>query len=202
MKSAFAPSFLLLIMLAHPSTIFSSNKPAKAIAPLSTDEVVIYKAILQKNTANDSGILNVSATTVPLNADSPTSGLSRDGCLQGIQLENPYAASHSFHELPPEVVTGSKARLVDPKKHAKIARANDPDKTIREGESVEDAVRNAFASGLFSMSEIAFDKEHHYAVVSYSFWCGRLCGHGATVVFEKLNGVWRNANRNCGEWVS
>jgi len=73
---------------------------------------------------------------------------------------------------------------------------------MREGKSVEDAVRNAFATGLFSMSEIAFDKDHHHAVVSYSFWCGFLCGHGKTVVFEKVNGMWRNTNRNCGGWVS
>jgi hypothetical protein len=128
--------------------------------------------------------------------------LSRNECLQGIQLENLSAVSHSFHELTPDVLAGTNARLVDPKKHAKTAHANDPDKTIREGKSVEDAVRNAFAAGLFSLSEIAFDKDHHYAAVSYSFWCGSLCGHGSTMVFEKINGVWRNANRNCGGWVS
>jgi hypothetical protein len=36
-----------------------------------------------------------------------------------------------------------------------------------------------------SLKEIAFDKDRHYAVVSYSFWCGSLCGHGKTMVFEK-----------------
>jgi hypothetical protein len=60
----------------------------------------------------------------------------------------------------------------------------------------------AFSSGLFSMSEIAFDKEHHFAAVRYSFWCGPLCGHGRTLVFENVNGEWRNANRNCGYWIS
>jgi hypothetical protein len=144
----------------------------------------------------------VSVTTFPLSPDSPTSGLSRNEYLHSIRLENLSAASHSFHELTPDDLPGTNARLVGPKKHAKIARANDPDKTIREGKSVENAVKDAFATGLFSMSEIAFDKDRHYAVVSYSFWCGSLCGHGATVVFEKVNGEWRNANRNCGGWVS
>jgi hypothetical protein len=205
MKGAFVPALLLAIALAYPSTGFAGNKPVRAATPLSADEGAVYKAILQQYGANDSGTLNVSATTVSLNPDSPTSGLSRDGCLQGIQLENLYAASHSFHELPPTIVTGTKAKLVDPKKHAKIARANDPDKTMktmREGKSVEDAVKGAFATGLFSMTEIAFDKDRHYAVVSYSFWCGSLCGHGKTLVFEKVNGVWRNANRICRGWVS
>jgi hypothetical protein len=202
MKAAFVPALLLAVALAYPPTSFAGDKPVKAATSLSADEVAIYKAILQQYGANDSGTLNVSATTVPLNPDSPTSGLSRDGCLQDIHLENLYAASHSFHELPPEVLTGSKTKLVDPKKHAKTARANDPDKTMREGKSVEDAVRGAFATGLFSMTEIAFDKDRHFAVVSYSFWCGSLCGHGKTVVFEKVNGVWQNTNRICGGWVS
>lgn len=202
MRAAFVSSLLLAIALAYPSTVFARNKPVKTTTPLGADELAIYKAILQQYDASDSGTLNVSATTVPLNPDSPTSGLSRDGCLEDIQLENLYAASHSFHELPPEILTGTNAKLVDPKKHAKVARANDPDKTMREGKSVEDSVRGAFATGLFSMTEIAFDKDRRYAVVSYSFWCGSLCGHGKTIVFEKVNGVWRNANRNCGDWIS
>jgi hypothetical protein len=195
-------AFLLAVVLAFPPTSYASGKPVKAAIPLSADEVAIYKAILQQFGKNDSGTLNVSATTVPLNPDSHTSGLSREGCLQGIQLENLDAASHSFHELPPEILIGTNAKLVDPKKHAKIAHANDPDRTMRPGKSVEDAVRGAFANGLFSMTEIAFDKDHHYAVVIYSFWCGALCGHGRTLVFEKVNGVWRNTNRTCGGWVS
>ena len=89
--------------------------------------------------------------------------------------------------------------LVDPKKYA---RSNDPSNTIPKGKCVEDAVKDAFASGLFSMSEIAFDKGHHYGVVSYAFWCGVMCGNGSTIVFEKVNGEWKNANRGCGGWVS
>lgn len=41
------------------------------------------------------------------------------------------------------------------------------------------------------MSEIAFDKERHFAAVKYSFWCGSLCGHGRTLVLEKVNGKWQ-----------
>jgi hypothetical protein len=92
--------------------------------------------------------------------------------------------------------------LVDPKKQGKIVHSNDPSNTIRKGKSVENAVNDAFATALFSMSEIAFDKEHHFGVVSYFFRCGSLCGNGSTIVFEKVDGVWKNANRNCGGWVS
>jgi len=91
--------------------------------------------------------------------------------------------------------------LVDPKKQTKIVHSNDPSDTIRNGKSVKDAVTDAFGTALFSMSEIAFDKDHHFAVVSYHFWCGSLCGNGSTIVFEKLNGAWKK-NCDCGGWIS
>jgi hypothetical protein len=93
-------------------------------------------------------------------------------------------------------------RLVDPQKQTKTVRSNDPSKTIHKGKPVEDAVENAFSTALFSMSEIAFDREHRFAVVSYRFWCGSLCGNGSTLVFKKVKGEWRNANRHCGGWIS
>jgi hypothetical protein len=81
-------------------------------------------------------------------------------------------------------------------------RSNDPDKTMRKGKSVESAVASAFATGLFSMSEVGFDKERRHAVVSFSFWCGSLCGNGSTLVFEKIGQEWRITDRNCGGWIS
>jgi len=92
--------------------------------------------------------------------------------------------------------------LVDPKQHAKVVHSNDPSNTIPRGKSVGDAVRDAFATGLFSMSEIAFDKEHRFAAVSYRFWCGSLCGNGSTIVFETVDGEWKDAIPNCGVWIS
>jgi hypothetical protein len=197
MKRALVRCLLAAIAVAYPSISFTSSKPTKDSAPLSADEIASYQAILSKHTAKHATPLNVANTTVPFVADTSTSG-----CLKGITLDDLLAASHSFNQLTEEVVSRINAKLVNPKKHSKIARANDPSRTIREGKPVEDAVRDAFVTGLFSMSEIAFDKEHRYAVVSYSFWCGRLCGQGATVVVERINGVWREANRDCGNWIS
>jgi hypothetical protein len=110
--------------------------------------------------------------------------------------------SHSFHQLPADVLPGKGMKLVDPKKQTRIVHSNDPSNTIRKGEPVKDAVENAFSTALFSISEIAFDKDRQFAVVSYRFRCGSLCGNGSTVVFEKIKGEWRNANRNCGSWIS
>jgi hypothetical protein len=64
--------------------------------------------------------------------------------------------SHSYHELPPEVVPSKAMTLVGPETQARIFHSNDPSNTIRKGKPVKDAVAAAFTTGLFSMSEIAF----------------------------------------------
>ena len=202
MKSAFLPAFILGIVLACPPASSTSNKPVKATTPLSADEVAIYNAVLRHYSGNQDAALNVSQTTYPLDPGSPMSGLQGAECLKGIQLENLSTASSSFHELPPEVLPGKRMKFVDPKKQARVVHSNDPGHTIRRGQSVKDAVETAFSTALFSMSEIAFDKEHRFGVVSYRFWCGSLCGNGSTLVFEKVNGEWRNAERSCGAWIA
>ena len=184
---------LVAFLCILPLSGVASDKPSKASSPLSSDEVAIYREILNEQITTP---LSVASETTPFDARS-----ANGDCLGDIKLENVSAASNSFHELTEEVVSKANARLVDPKKQFKIARANDPDKTMKEGNSVEDAVRGAFVTGLFSMSEIAFDKEHRYAVVSYRFWCGRLCGNGATILFTKANGEW-HGERYCTHWIS
>lgn len=117
-----------------------------------------------------------------------------------MEVESLVSAVRSFHQLPPDVLPRKNMRLVDPKKRAAIVRRNDPDNAV--GKSLKDAVRDAFATGLFSVSEIAFDREHSHALVSYGFRCGSLCGSGATVILEKVGDVWKKTDRMCGGWVS
>jgi len=178
------------------------EKPAKSATPLGKDEIAIYKAVLQQYGSGEAGLLNVSVTTYPLDTTSPSSGFHNGECLRGIQLENLPTISHSFHQLPPDILPGKNMQLVDAKRHAKIVHKNDPDRTMRNGKSVESAVESAFATGLFSLSEIAFDNGHRHAAVSYRFWCGSLCGQGATLVFEKVGDEWKKTDRNCGGWIS
>jgi hypothetical protein len=202
MKIAFLPVFILGL-LAWPSTSSTSNEPVKATTPLSADEVAIYQAVLRHYIHDNQAFLrhyigdkdaalNVSQTSYPLDPRSEISSFHREACLKGIQLENLSTASSSFHELTPEVLPDKQTKLVDPKKLTTVVQSNDPSRPIRRDQPV----------ALFSMSEIAFDKEHRFGVVSYRFWCGNLCGNGSTLVFEKINGEWRNANRKCGGWIS
>jgi hypothetical protein len=92
-------------------------------------------------------------------------------------------------------------RLVDPELQAREVRKNDPGNAIREGKSVDDAVGNGFTHGLFTLGEIQFDQSRTHALVSFSFWCGSLCGHGTTTLMEKKDGVWMR-KKQCGGWQS
>jgi hypothetical protein len=202
MKSFLPSALFVVVMLFCTPTSATHDKPVKANSPLSADEVSIYSAILRQYSEGKDIALNVSQTTYPLDPSSPLSGLQGAECLKGIHLENIAVLSRSFHDLPPDVLPGKKMKLVDPRKQATIVGSNDPSNTIPKGKPVEDAVQNAFSTALFSMSEIAFDKDRRFAVVSYRFWCGSLCGNGSTLVFEKVKGEWRDAHRNCGGWIS
>jgi hypothetical protein len=202
MKRLSVSAALVALLLTYHAASSKSHKPIKSTTPLSADEVAIYKAVLRTYSEDKNVNLNVAATTYPLDPNSSTTGFEQSECLNGVQLENLFSASSSYHELPADVLPSKGMRLVDPKRQARIVHSNDPSNTIRKGEPVKDAVEAAFSTGLFSMSEIAFDGEHHFAAVRYSFWCGSLCGHGRTLVFENVNGEWRNANRNCGNWIS
>ena len=62
--------------------------------------------------------------------------------------------------------------------------------------------RGEFLAGLSFAHEVKNDADHHFAVVSYAFWCGSLCGSGATLAFEKIGAEWRETDHECGGWVS
>ena len=178
------------------------QKPVKSSPPLTADELAIYKAVLQQyQGAKDTGPLNISNRTYPFEPGSHPGGPSPE-CMQGIEFENLSTVSRSFHELTSEVLVGKNMRLADPDKQGRIVRGNDPDRTMPAGKSVSEAVQDAFSTGLFSLSEIVFDKERAHAAVSYRFWCGFLCGNGATVVFEKVGNTWKKLDRQCGGWIS
>jgi hypothetical protein len=176
---------------------FSDQRPVRNTNPFSADEVAIYRGILERWKSNSRSLLNVSNRTFRIDRD-----LADCGCLKGMELQSIANAAHSFRILTGDVLVGKNVRLVDADKQALIVRNNDPTSSLREGKSVETAVNRAFSSGLFSVSEIAFDEEHRRALVGYRFVCGSLCGHGGVWSFEKVDGAWKRSERVCGGWVS
>jgi len=175
-------------------------KPVRSTNPLSADDVAIYQDVLERWNSGSPGLLNVSNRTYPIERE--VREFPDCGCLKGIEVQSIANAARSFHVLTTGLLRGRAIRLVDADKQAVIVRTNDPDNSMREGKSVETAVRGAFSAGLFSMSEVVFDKDHRRALVSYSFVCGSLCGSGGVWLFEKVDGVWKKLDRVCGGWVS
>lgn len=178
----------------------SVGKSPTSATPLGTDEVLIYRAVIDGWISGHHGTLNLSQVTFPHSTTLPAGFASCD-CLQGIHLLDP-APFYLHHTLTSLPLKRQNIRLVNPALQSSIVRRNDPDIGIGNGNSVESAVDRAFENGLFSLSEVAFDADHRYAVVAYRFWCGSLCGSGNTLVFEKIGTEWRKTNRHCGGWIS
>jgi len=165
------------------TTCLFSSAPGDTVSvkdrsPLSADAIAVYKVVLQSFAEHETGTVNVASVTYPLGDASTPGFLSEDAdCLRGLQMEDFAETARAVHDLPATVLPGPNLRLV------------------RRGKSVP-------TPGLLSLSEIAFDKEHRHAVVGYSFRCHGKCGGGRTRVYEKVAGKWKDANRECGYWIT
>ena len=177
-----------------------SPKPKVSKDALSDEQLAVYRAVLNDYMKDSRSTLNLSSKTYPLVVD--------EGCAQGFKLEqtnSSVALIHAFTTAPaPKVV------LVDPEQQESKVKQNDPQnlikKAIDEREPVTDgqldkSLELAFSTGLFSLSEIVFDKGHRHAVVSYSFVRGSLCGHGNDLVLGKTGKGWK-VRKTCSSWIS
>jgi hypothetical protein len=100
---------------------------------------------------------------------------NRKGCLAGIDLEP--APEAEEQSLPPKIAEGLNYYLDE----------RDP--------------LAGYSMGM-NVSAIRFDRPHYFAVMTFHYVCGPLCGRGATFVFEKTDGQWTRTTRRCGSWVS
>jgi hypothetical protein len=177
-------------------------------ARLTAEQVAVYRAVLKDYIKGGDGSLNIANKTVPLDQSEIKSG---DGCLRGIELEKTTQARSAVHVMDSSVLISAKMVLVDPDKQKDKIDQNDPSRLIRgaieEGEKVReeqigDSVKQAFQTGLFTFSEIVFDRQHQHAVLSYAFHCGELCGHGNTMVLRKVDKKWKVNRHPCNSWIS
>jgi hypothetical protein len=186
----------IISFLALPVRSSPSKKPVVSESPLDAERLQIYGKYLNAFLGTGGIPVNMANRTVPLNFSGPT---DEGDCLKGIELQGLAEAGETVHLLGFDISKGRAIRMIDPR-HDHVIK--DPGVAIKKGESVEDAVKQGFASGVLSLSEIAFDKSHRFAVFKYSFICGRLCGQGGTLVFEKKGDEWEDANRRCSSWIS
>lgn len=90
-------------------------------------------------------------------------------CRRGISLEPPFDPGEKGRTLPKAVVEGADAKLV---------RAN-------------------LGRSVYYLSEIAFDREHRHAVLTYSYDAGSYGWESGLLVFENTGGEWRESDRRC-----
>jgi hypothetical protein len=123
------------------------------------------------------------------------------GCLKGVVLDLGLEASKP-RTIDAEVASGTSFELVDGARQIEAIDKNDPRNAMAEGKTVEEAVRGLIASGpLLQVSSIAFDSNHAFAALRFVFCCGRLCGGGGTITFEKVGQMWKTSTRLCGQSV-
>ena len=173
--------------------------------PLTEEQIAVYRTVFDSYSNGSNATLNVADQTETLD-------LSEDkDCLKGIDLDPGNTSTSVVHRLDNRVTKMKKnIVLVNGELQQKKVEENDPQKLMKRaidgGERVTEkqldgSLREAFATGLFAFSEIAFDKRHQHAVLAYSFVCGGLCGHGNTIVLRKVGGKWKQ-RKTCRSWIA
>ncbi len=181
----------MLAKLLRPSRAISKLPPQNRGA-LTQDEIAIYRLVLLQWRGKDGHPLTLSQETFPLDV---LSGPLPCACIKNIEFTSLSVASRSVHTLTREILPRNNIRFLaqDRWGFTYSAMSQEPPRPIPMSDPEH---------GVFSLSEIAFDKEHHRALVSYSYGCGLECGSGRTLVFEKVGDEWRLAPTECGGWVS
>jgi hypothetical protein len=176
-----------------------SAQPKVSDRPLNDEQLAVYQAVLSRWMSGGKQPLNLAVETDAFPMDGAHDATD---CLKGLDLEvAPDNVVHRFRTEDLVQLKPANLRLVDPEAQQKEVDENDPGKAIRQGKSIDSALKNGFAHGLVWFSEIRFDKSHTHAVVFYGFHCGSLCGNGGTEILEKRNGVWKFKSQ-CSIWMS
>ncbi|QSX79721.1 hypothetical protein [Agrilutibacter solisilvae] len=160
----------------------------------TSDVSEIYAQFLGDWTGKDKDPLSVS-----LSADAP----SADEMKEIAECVDNGASTHWVRPEPIADLSGlvgklPYVRMVDPSQWS----PQDPGELIARGQSIESAVESGYAHGLMTFSAITFDQSGQKAAFAYSFDCGRLCGHGGTVIFVRTQGGWVESAKQCGAWIS
>jgi hypothetical protein len=186
---------LALLVARFPQST-EEAPPTLSKDPLTADQIAIYRTFLE-NYGGAPAPLHVANRTEALpidESDHSSEGDSDDPCLKNLKklkLVNEKDVGTIVHTLDPSLAIKDRVVLVDPDIQEIQVKANDPSKTMKEGKTSDEAVNQAFATGLLTMSEIVFDQHHRAALMSFSFWCGRSCGHVAVFLFKKTGKKWK-----------
>jgi len=182
---------LLLLAFVFAGQSNSDAPPKLSSTPLDADRIAVYRAFVAQYLDGPRAIINLAQTTSTFAPDKE----DFTGCMKNFPVAKPIVEVHSLEGA----FAGEKqVRLVDPAKH----QISDPEDGMRQGQAVDDAVNMGFDAALMTLSEIIFDTSRKHAALYYSFHCGRLCGNGGTVIYERKAGKWIPSKSSCGSWVS
>jgi hypothetical protein len=185
---------VLALGVFHSAALASAQQEQQQISSSSftQEQTAVYQAFFADyRRGRSQEWMNVAEVTDILQPDDG----DYSGCMKGF----PKAPSDKvIHRLPEDFGQQNHLRIVDPRTH----KVQGPEDGMRKGQSVESAVKSGFDTGLLTLSEIIFDANHKRAAFHYSFYCGGLCGHSETVVYEKRRGVWKPSKNSCGYGIS
>jgi hypothetical protein len=166
---------------------------------LSEDRLRVYSDFLKVWRRDTIPTLNIATDLDALDSGASS---TEGNCAKDLDAE-PMAKEpvHQFTLADAGKLGQSAVNLVDRDAQLKDVEKYDPAITIQRGQSVDSAVRDGYSHGLFSFSEIQFDKTHEHALLTYSFYCGQQCGNGGTVLMTKTDlGFWAISAR-CHQWM-
>ncbi|HWE44603.1 MAG TPA: hypothetical protein VG407_01130 [Caulobacteraceae bacterium] len=158
----------------------------------AADEQAIYETVLRSwlDGSHDAQMVNQRL-------GAPPSASENAECAKGVRFSKAAVDAPTDKTLDPATFHQRNIVLVDGDKWA----ADDPERSMAQGKSVDDAVKQAFSHSLISFSQVAFSEDGKDALVSFRMTCGMLCGHGFTLWMHKSNGHWNRAGE-CGSYVN
>jgi hypothetical protein len=144
---------------------------------LSDDEIAIYRTYLETVAKKATVHLGNRTAAITGSLDQP--------CLTNFGITIPEAANHAGSGFDSALIKGLKVQLVDADAQKGIVAAT------------KDA-KEASSTALYTLSPVAFDKDHQHAAMQYAIFCGDRCSNRALLIFEKVKGQWRWTGRFCG----
>jgi hypothetical protein len=174
----------------------AQQQPSKpASAPLSAEAAQIYAAFLDSYVGTGQRRVNLIETTSVFHVSDSEKAAP---CMKHFEPEALEEKSQTIHFFDAALINGRPIQLVDPQ----TTKIRDPEDAMKKGASVDEAVKAGFAAGQLRLSEIVFNKVHTFAIFSYVFHCGQLCGSGGNVLLERRKKVWVRSEEGCGTWIS
>jgi hypothetical protein len=158
--------------------------------PLISEQLQVYGDFVESMSKANFALLSKETFSLDLTK------LDKDAaCLRGLDLEKPEAAREGRHSLEPQVLRVKSIRFVDAQEEAAILKQRDAQMAAQAKTPTGDSTDLKSDLGILALSEVVFDRTHHFAILKYIFLCGSHCNSGAILVLEKVDSKWVGTTR-------